>query len=141
MNSKNNQKFSEEVQNLLSLNQETLIKYLVHQCNCLSPIKVLDITEEKIHQVVFEANVDGTDYYLVRCQPQPSQTIHLSPRELAIARLIAQGLSNKCISELLKISYWTVNTHLRRIFTKLGVTSRAAMVARLMDARLLEDIY
>jgi two-component system, NarL family, nitrate/nitrite response regulator NarL len=31
-----------------------------------------------------------------------------------------------------EISSWTVNTYLRRIFAKLGVTSRAAMVARLM---------
>lgn len=116
------------------------MKHLVHQCHGSSPIKVLDMTNEKTHQVVFEANVDGTDYYLVRCQPKSSQTIHLSPRELAIARLIAQGLPNKCIGEQLQISCWTVNTHLRRIFTKLGVTSRAAMVAQLMDAHLLEDI-
>jgi DNA-binding NarL/FixJ family response regulator len=50
----------------------------------------------------------------------------------AIARLISQGLSNKDIGENLKISYWTVNTYLKRIFSKLGVTSRTAMVTRLM---------
>jgi DNA-binding CsgD family transcriptional regulator len=31
---------------------------------------------------------------------------------------------------VLHISSWTVSTHLRRIFTKLGVSSRAAMVAK-----------
>lgn len=37
----------------------------------------------------------------------------------------------------LDISPWTVSTHLRRIFVKLGVTSRAAMVAKLMEDNCL----
>ena len=45
-------------------------------------------------------------------------------------RAIAQGLPNKCIGAVLDISAWTVATHLRRIFAKLGVTSRAAMIAK-----------
>jgi DNA-binding CsgD family transcriptional regulator len=53
----------------------------------------------------------------------------LSPREVEIARMVAQGHPNKVIAEVLEISEWTVATHLRRIFAKLGVTSRAAMVA------------
>jgi two-component system nitrate/nitrite response regulator NarL len=63
--------------------------------------------------------------------------VSLSPRELSIARLIAQGLPNKHISLVLEISPYTVATHLRRIFVKLGVSSRAAMVARLHEKRLL----
>ena len=55
----------------------------------------------------------------------------LSPRELEVARLIASGLPNKLVAHQLNISNWTVCTHLRRTFSKLGVTTRAAMVARL----------
>jgi DNA-binding CsgD family transcriptional regulator len=55
----------------------------------------------------------------------------LSPRELQIARLVADGATNRAIGSVLDISLWTVSTHLRRIFAKLGVGSRAEMVARL----------
>jgi DNA-binding CsgD family transcriptional regulator len=57
----------------------------------------------------------------------------LSARELQIATMIAEGHSNKTIGYELGISIWTVSTHLRRIFVKLGVRSRAAMVGRLAE--------
>jgi hypothetical protein len=46
---------------------------------------------------------------------------------------VAKGLPNKCISAVLEISTWTVATHLRRVFAKLGVSSRAAMIARVLE--------
>jgi DNA-binding CsgD family transcriptional regulator len=52
----------------------------------------------------------------------------LTERELQIATLVASGKVNKQIAKELQISEWTVSTHLRRIFAKLGVSSRAAMV-------------
>lgn len=55
-------------------------------------------------------------------------TILLSGREMQIATLVAQGYANKQIAQRLRISEWTVSTYLRRIFAKLGVDSRAAMV-------------
>ncbi len=57
----------------------------------------------------------------------------LSKRELQIATMIAEGHSNKTVGYELGISIWTVSTHLRRIFAKLEVRSRAAMVARLAE--------
>jgi DNA-binding CsgD family transcriptional regulator len=54
----------------------------------------------------------------------------LSPRELQIARLVADGATNRAIATSLDISLWTVSTHMRRIFAKLGVCSRAEMVAQ-----------
>jgi DNA-binding CsgD family transcriptional regulator len=44
--------------------------------------------------------------------------------------LVADGLVNKQIADVLRISEWTVSTHLRRVFAKLGVDTRAAMVSR-----------
>jgi DNA-binding CsgD family transcriptional regulator len=54
----------------------------------------------------------------------------LTPRETQIARLVADGYVNKEIASKLSISEWTVSTHMRRIFAKLGVETRAAMVLR-----------
>mgnify|MGYP001800925746 CR=1 FL=1 len=52
----------------------------------------------------------------------------LTERELQIVELVAQGDANKQIASRLHISEWTVSTHIRRVFAKLGVDSRAAMV-------------
>jgi DNA-binding CsgD family transcriptional regulator len=54
----------------------------------------------------------------------------LTGRELQIAAMIAQGNATKNVAHKLRISEWTVGTHLRRIFAKLGVDNRAAMVYR-----------
>ena len=51
----------------------------------------------------------------------------LTPREMEITRLAAQGLTNKEIALALEISHWTVATHLRRIFEKAQVRRRAAL--------------
>lgn len=58
----------------------------------------------------------------------------LTPRELQIVALVADGRPNKAIAARLRISEWTVSTHLRRIFAKLAVDSRAAMVFWCADA-------
>lgn len=56
--------------------------------------------------------------------------VKLSPREQEIARMVAKGYPNKTIAAVLEISTWTVNTHLRRMFAKLDVHSRAALIAK-----------
>lgn len=62
-----------------------------------------------------------------------SAELPLSPRECEICRLVASGLTNKEIGAVLEISEWTVATHLRRIFSKLEVHSKVAMVAHVLD--------
>jgi predicted ATPase/class 3 adenylate cyclase/DNA-binding CsgD family transcriptional regulator len=58
----------------------------------------------------------------------------LTPVELQVAELVAEGCSNPAISERLFISRATVKTHVAHLFTKLGVTSRAEL-ASMVTAR------
>jgi DNA-binding CsgD family transcriptional regulator len=72
----------------------------------------------------------------VRClllEQQESVTVALSPREQQIALMVASGRTNQSIAASLEISAWTVSTHLRRIYAKLAVSSRAEMVAHLLS--------
>jgi DNA-binding transcriptional ArsR family regulator len=55
----------------------------------------------------------------------------LSAQELQIARLAADGLSNREIGERLFLSPRTVSSHLYRIFPKLGISSRGQLASRL----------
>jgi DNA-binding NarL/FixJ family response regulator len=61
----------------------------------------------------------------------------LSPREKEVLGLLAQGLSNAAIGKALFISPVTVKVHVRHIFEKLGVRSRAE--AALRAAQLNRD--
>lgn len=61
----------------------------------------------------------------------------LSPRELEVLRLIAQGLSNDEISKRLFLALDTVKGHNRKIFDKLGVQRRTEAVARARELGLL----
>ena len=62
--------------------------------------------------------------------PTPAPTAGpLTSREEEVARLIAQGLSNKAIAERLVISRRTAEGHVERIIRKLGVTSRAGVAS------------
>jgi DNA-binding NarL/FixJ family response regulator len=52
----------------------------------------------------------------------------LTPREVEIVRMVAQGLRNRAIGERLAISEGTVKVHLHNIYEKLGVEGRLELV-------------
>jgi DNA-binding CsgD family transcriptional regulator len=64
--------------------------------------------------------------------------LSLTPAEQAVARLVADGLSNPQIGERLYISRRTVQTHLLHIFSKLDITSRAQLAAQVAGERQQE---
>ena len=51
----------------------------------------------------------------------------MTDSELAVARLVTQGLTNREVAEQLFVSPHTVSSHLRRVFSKLGINSRVAL--------------
>jgi two-component system, NarL family, nitrate/nitrite response regulator NarL len=89
--------------------------------------------DDPSERVLMDQDIDGRRYLVVRLAPAARNPCCLSPRELEIVRLIAAGHPNKVIAGVLDISAWTVSTHVRRVFGKLCVTSRAAMVARMAE--------
>ena len=59
----------------------------------------------------------------------------LTPAELEVARLAAEGLANKQIARQMNVSVSTVEAQLTRAYAKLGVRSRAQLGARLDELR------
>jgi DNA-binding NarL/FixJ family response regulator len=62
--------------------------------------------------------------------PEPLLVEELTPRELEVLRLLAEGLSNKAIAQQLDISDHTVKFHVNAIMSKLGAQSRTAAVVQ-----------
>jgi DNA-binding NarL/FixJ family response regulator len=69
---------------------------------------------------------------------QAIQSSSLTPRELEVLKLLADGLGQKKIAQALFITPKTVATHIQRILTKLDVHSRAEAVAYVHRTRLFE---
>jgi ATP/maltotriose-dependent transcriptional regulator MalT len=67
----------------------------------------------------------------------PSSPARLTAREVEVLRLVAQGLSDTQVAEQLVISPRTVNWHLSLIYSKLGVSSRAAATRYALEQQLL----
>ena len=56
----------------------------------------------------------------------------LSPRELEISRLVAQGLPNKAIANVLELSPHTISVHLKNTYAKLNIGSRTQLAVMII---------
>lgn len=74
------------------------------------------------------ASGETTHPHPATATPQP-----LTPRELQVARLAAQGGSNRDIAAQLFLSPRTVGYHLHNVFTKLGISSRTELIRLDLD--------
>ena len=98
----------------------------------------LGVGSQDKQEVILTCQIGRICYVLTRQQLAPNrETVILSPREQEIIRLVFEGASNKEIAHILEISHYTVATHLRRVFAKLGVGTRAEMVAAVLREDLL----
>jgi len=92
--------------------------------------------EDASGDVLLDREVDGVRCVLTRSRADRKSRPHkLTPRELEVAQMVATGLTNSAIAAKLGVSPWTISTHVRRIFAKLDVPTRAAMVAVIADAQ------
>ncbi|MBN9682405.1 MULTISPECIES: response regulator transcription factor [unclassified Corallococcus] len=98
--------------------------------------------QEQNRALAGELILNGQRYHLVPAEDSanpPTTTPAaearlLTSRELQVVSCVCAGWGNKEIATKLHISTWTVAAHLRRIFVKLGVDTRAAMVSRCLGA-------
>jgi len=69
----------------------------------------------------------GVRRRLVAAEPETHGWAALTTAELSVARLVAEGLTNREVADRLFVSPHTVNSHLRHVFTKLGINSRVEL--------------
>jgi DNA-binding NarL/FixJ family response regulator len=100
---------------------------------------------EQIGQAIHEAlaggapltpRVAGAVLQMFTKFASPKQDYGLTQREQRILELMVDGLLKKEIADTLSVSYHTVDTHLRNIYTKLHVHSRTSAVAKALKERL-----
>ena len=85
-------------------------------------------------EVLLDVSLNGLRCVVLRSAAD-AQRVKLSPREQEIARMVAKGYPNKTIAAVLEISTWTVNMRRRCVFAKLGVHSRAALIAKWLGGK------
>jgi LuxR family maltose regulon positive regulatory protein len=84
---------------------------------------------------ILDAIHGGTPGHAATAEP----TEQLSPSELRVLRFLPTNLTRPEIAEQLSVSLNTINTHIRRIYTKLGATDRSSAVQRGRELRLLSS--
>jgi DNA-binding CsgD family transcriptional regulator len=72
---------------------------------------------------------------------QPAAGEQLTPQQLQIARLVAEGRTNRDVAAMLFVTPKTVEFHLTRVYRKLGIHSRSELVLRMADHETAVDFY
>ena len=70
-------------------------------------------------------------------KPSATYPAGLTEREVEVLRLLTQGMTSAQMAEQLVIGVVTVNFHVRSIYTKLGVSSRAAATRYALEHKLV----
>lgn len=101
----------------------------------IEPDKLIWVLQTLAQGNALPATIPIRDEAAIPRSAKPARTdieAKLTPREMEITRLVAQGLSNKSIADVFRIQQGTVKVHVSNIFRKLGVSSRIGLL-RIMD--------
>ena len=93
--------------------------------------------DDKSRKVIFDAEFDGLHCLVVQEPKTKEARVSCSPREREIARMVAKGYPNKAIAAISGNKLVDCRYTSAPVFAKLHVPSRAAMVARMIEAGLI----
>jgi DNA-binding NarL/FixJ family response regulator len=104
-----------------------------------APLQILDCIRrvaaggQWMDQLIGSRTLDGI---LRRQSGAAKAAAVLTAREIEVVRMVARGLRNKEIADLLSITEGTVKAHLRTIFEKLGIDSRMKLIVYARETQL-----
>jgi DNA-binding CsgD family transcriptional regulator len=78
----------------------------------------------------------GVRRRLTTAEPETHGWAALTTSERTVARLVAEGLTNREVADRLFVSPHTVNSHLRHVFTKLGINSRVELARLALEYQM-----
>jgi DNA-binding CsgD family transcriptional regulator len=123
---------------LRSLIDDVEARLALHPANCYIMLPTWDIciracvisgdTEAHLMLLIERASREDVVRSALAAYP-------LTPREAEVAALVLRGYSNRRIAHSLVVAEYTVEDHLKRIFTKLGVRSRSALSSKILGIR------
>lgn len=96
----------------------------------IGAVRAIHAGEPVLHPQIMRKLMNRASQSAVSTGEAVTPTADISDREMEVMRLAARGLTNVLIADELHLSPRTVQTHLRNIFTKLGVSSRTEAVVR-----------
>jgi DNA-binding NarL/FixJ family response regulator len=103
----------------------------------------IDVVGEALTIDAAQALASGADAFLVASDGHPGEWDEppgpegLTPREIQVLELVAEGLPNKAIAARLAISDQTVKFHVSSIYGKLGAANRTDAVRRAVRSGLI----
>ena len=110
------------------------LQSLLNEARQISFVKPFSLPEEAVAALLTPVEALAAQDHATEPPVYPTD---LTTRELDVLRLLAQGLTSAQIAEQLVIGLVTVNSHVRSIYNKLGVSSRSAATRYAIKHHLL----
>ena len=101
-------------------------------------VLILWITSDKIKVNVSDGGKQYMDDIDQKTFSANCQSYYLTSREIEILKFVGEGLPYKLIASQLNISEHTINTHIKNMFAKVGVTNKMELVGRVGVLELLK---